>query len=114
MLLDAGCGSLLFTNEACKPDERGTVIGLDASIEMLGLARARTGLLAPRAALVKANVLRTPFRDGAFDAVICLHVAHVLSDLKGLVRETRWILKPGGKLFLTCVVVADPLALRVS
>lgn len=109
VLLDAGCGSMLFTARAHQANERGAVIGTDASLKMLRLARAR---VAPyedlrRVAFLKANVLRTPFRPGVFDVVICLHVAHVLADLEGLLGEVRRVLKPGGTLFLTSVVMVD-------
>jgi SAM-dependent methyltransferase len=109
MLLDAGCGSLLFTDRVYRAGERGTVIGLDASLKMLRLARTRVGSVEAlrRVAFLKANVLRTPFRMGVFDVVICLHVAHVLSDLTALIGEARRVLKPGGRLFLTSVVVVD-------
>lgn len=106
-LLDAACGSMLFTAQAHRANERGSAIGTDASLRMLRLARTRLGSSARGVALVHANVLRSPFRSGAFDAVICMHVAHVLDDLSGLLAEMRRILKPGGKLFLTSLLLVD-------
>lgn len=109
VLLDAGCGSMLFTARTHLANERAAVIGIDASLTMLRLARAR---LEPdgqpgRVALLNGDLLRSPFRSGAFDVVMCLHVAHVLEDLNGLLGELRRILKPGGRLFLTSLVLAD-------
>ena len=49
----------------------------------------------------------SPFQSGVFDAVICMHAAHVLDDLSGLLAEMRRILKPGGKLFLTSLLLVD-------
>lgn len=97
LLLDAGCGSRLFTAHL------NPVVGTDASLEMLKLARRRV-----RSTLVQADLLHTPFGDQAFDSVLCLHVAHVMENLEGLLRELRRVLKPGGKLFLTSVVIVDP------
>jgi SAM-dependent methyltransferase len=108
-MLDAGCGSMLFTAQAHRTNRLGAAIGTDMSLEMLKLARARLGsFLDTRAlALLQADMLRTPFRAGAFDVVICLHVVHVLDDLNGLLGEMERILKPGGELFLTSVVLVD-------
>ena len=95
-LLDAGCGSMLFTTHLNQS------VGADASREML--MRARRRVLVP---LVQADLRHTPFDDGLFDSVLCLHVAHVMNDLVGLLRELRRILRRGGQLFLTSVVLVD-------
>jgi SAM-dependent methyltransferase len=100
-LLDAGCGSMLFTAQT-----HGYVVGIDPSLRMLRLARARLGP-SPHAALLHAGALHSPFRPDAFGVVVCMNVAHVLDDLNGLLSETWRILKPGGRLFLTTVVLVD-------
>lgn len=104
-ILDAGCGSLLFSARAYLADARVAVIGTDVSLRMLRLARRRLG--SNRVALLHADVLQSPFRTGAFEAAICLHVAHVLEDLTGLLGELRRILTSGGRLFLTSVVLVN-------
>ena len=43
VLLDAGCGSMLFSAGAHRANEHGAVIGIDASLRMLRRARARLG-----------------------------------------------------------------------
>lgn len=96
LLLDAGCGSRLFTAHL------NHVIGTDASLQMLLLARRRV-----QSTLVQADLMHTPFGDHAFGGVLCLHVAHVMEHLDALLRELRRVLKPGGKLFLTSVVIVD-------
>jgi len=105
-LLDAACGSMLFTVQAHRTNTRGTAIGADASVRMLRLARERLGPAADSGgmALLQADVLAGPFRSAAFEVVLCMHVAHVLEDVSALLDETRRILKPGGKLFLTSIV----------
>ena len=108
-MLDAGCGSMLFSAQAHRQDGRGVVIGTDASVKMLKLARARLGgdRQSRRVALLHADMLRSPFLAASFDVVVCLHVAHVLEDLEGLLDGMRRILKPGGRLFLTSVVLVN-------
>lgn len=109
VLLDAGCGSMLFTARTHLANRKAAVIGIDASLTMLRLARARLepDRAARRVPLLNGDLLRSPFRSGAFDVVMCLHVAHVLEDLDGLLAELRRMLKPGGRLFLTSLVLAD-------
>ena len=110
VLLDAGCGSMLFTAHAHRTNERGALIGMDASLRMLRLAWARLHQPHPkveRAVLLKGNLVRSPFRAGAFDVVLCLHVAHVLDDLEGLLTELHRVLRPGGTLFLTSLVLVN-------
>ena len=108
-LLDAGCGSMLFSAGAHLRRDRGIAVGADASLGMLGRARRRLGndRQPPNIVLTQADVLNNPFATGTFEVVVCLHVAHVLQDLEGLLRELRRILKPEGRLFLTSVVLVD-------
>lgn len=104
-MLDAGCGSMLFSAQAYLTDPRVALIGTDASLRML--RRARRRLESNRVALLQADVVHSPFRTAAFDVVACLHVAHALQDLPGLLGELRRILTPGGRLFLTSVVLVN-------
>jgi ubiquinone/menaquinone biosynthesis C-methylase UbiE len=107
LLLDAGCGSMLFSAGAHQRNDRGAVVGADASVRMLRMARRRLGSAhqPEKVVLLRADVLDNPFRPAIFDVVLCLHVAHVIADLNGLVDELRRVLKPGGRLFLTSVVL---------
>jgi ubiquinone/menaquinone biosynthesis C-methylase UbiE len=101
---------MLFTAWAHRANKRGALIGMDASLRMLRLARGRLRQSdgnADRAVLLNGNLLRSPFRRGAFDVVLCLHVAHVLEDLGGLLTELQRVLRPGGALFLTSLVLVN-------
>ena len=108
-LLDAGCGSMLFSAATHAGRSSGVVIGADASLLML--ERAQKNLHSrshfPDTYLLRTNLLRTPFVPAAFDVVLSLHVAHVVEELAAMLEEMRRILKPGGKLFLTSVVLAN-------
>jgi SAM-dependent methyltransferase len=42
-----------------------------------------------------------PFRDGAFDAVLCTETLEHLTDPQDVVREIARVLRSGGRLFLT-------------
>jgi ubiquinone/menaquinone biosynthesis C-methylase UbiE len=64
-LLDIGCGTGYLTQLL-----RGSVVALDASAEMLEIARARV----PHATFVQAEVPPLPFADGVFDLVFSSNV----------------------------------------
>jgi ubiquinone/menaquinone biosynthesis C-methylase UbiE len=106
-LLDAGCGSMLFTANAYRSHLTGVVVGSDLSSRMLRRARARIAADSHQARpmFVHGDVLSSPFGAESFDVVLCMHIAHVINDLNGLLSESRRILKPGGKLLLTSIVL---------
>ncbi len=49
---------------------------------------------------VQGAVNALPYRDGAFDVVVCCWVLQHLEDPEGAVRELVRVLRPGGKLLL--------------
>jgi ubiquinone/menaquinone biosynthesis C-methylase UbiE len=48
--------------------------------------------------LVRSDMTQLPFRDAAFDAVVAVHVFHLVSDWQQAVREVLRVLRPGGML----------------
>ena len=75
-----------------------------------GLGYAARGLdLVPRSALVeKGNFLKTPFPDGAFDAVLSQCAFYVSGRAEAALCEACRLLKPGGKLLLSDVFFSEP------
>jgi ubiquinone/menaquinone biosynthesis C-methylase UbiE len=94
-VLDLGCGP----GDGCaRLNSAGAVaIGLDYSAGMLETARRETDNLGR---LVRGDAGRLPFRDGAFDKVVCTHSFHHYPDHLAALREMRRVLKPGGLLVL--------------
>lgn len=66
--------------------------GVDISAQMLDRARPR---LPGR--LVRASALRLPFPERAFDAVVAVHVLHLVPDLTATLAEARRVLRRGGR-----------------
>jgi len=96
-ILDAGCGTGRLA-AALGPHAR--VWGIDASAEMLAVARERV----PRNVRLKlARAEQLPFKDGWFERVVYWLVIHLL-DRPAAFRAAHRLLSPGG---LACAVTFD-------
>jgi ubiquinone/menaquinone biosynthesis C-methylase UbiE len=108
-LLDAACGSMLFSAEAHSATRR-LVVACDQSIDMLRRARARlmrrTGF-PNHVVLLQADVIALPFKPGVFRTVLCMNVLHHVERGEVLLKGLRDILAVGGSLRLTSLALAD-------
>jgi dolichol-phosphate mannosyltransferase len=87
-ILDIGCGSSRIVQSLPQS------VGLDMQIRKLRWLRA------PGRQLVQASLMRLPFADDSFDAVICSEVIeHIARDQIQLIDMVR-VLAPGGTLVL--------------
>lgn len=68
------------------------VIGVDISMAMMARQRAKSD----RARLACASATALPFAAGRFDAVLTVHVLHLIADWRGALTEFRRVLRPGG------------------
>ena len=100
--LDIGTGTGRLLELVAERAERA--LGLDASRDMLALARARLAErgLAGRCAVRQADMYRLPLADGGFDVVALQMVLHYAEDPAAALAEAARVLRPGGLL-----VVAD-------
>ena len=69
------------------------LIGIDISAQMLALAGRR---LPGR--LVRCSAQHLPFPDQRFDAVIAVHILHLVPDLNVALAEATRVLRPGGRM----------------
>jgi len=96
-LLDIGCGTGGLIERLAPRIEEG--LGVDASREMLALARTR---LAERGlahvSVRQADMYRLALPDAAFDAVTLQMVLHYAEDPAAALAEACRVLKPGGVL----------------
>jgi ubiquinone/menaquinone biosynthesis C-methylase UbiE len=94
-VLDVGCGP---GDGAQRLIERGAnAVGLDYSQGMLESAQVAPGLAGR---LVRGDAGRLPFRDGAFDHLLCTHSFHHYPEHLAALKEMRRVLRAGGKLVL--------------
>jgi SAM-dependent methyltransferase len=112
MLLDAGCGSLLFTAQGYLDSQR-PILACDQSLNMLRRARSRLKKLADhvpaRIFLLQADLGALPFRPDSFRTVLCMNVLHHLADAEGLIAGLKQLLKGGGQMYLTSLVRGNRL-----
>ena len=84
--------------------ERGTdLIGCDLSAKMLSRQREKY----PAARLAQSDAVSLPFRSHYFDAVLVVHVMHLIGPWKESLCEFKRVLKTGG-VFLS-VSTYEPL-----
>jgi ubiquinone/menaquinone biosynthesis C-methylase UbiE len=98
-MLDLGTGTGRMLELFSGDIERG--LGLDLSLDMLALARARLD----RAGLKHCSVRHGDIYDLAlprdsFDVVIIHQVLHFLDDSARAIREAAQVLRPGGRLLV--------------
>ena len=94
-VLDLGCWTGMMTHCLHKSDYN--VTAFDKSQKFLDIIDKHT----PLAKKVKGDVLKLPFYDNEYDAVICLEVIeHIKSDTK-LLEEAKRVLTDKGILILT-------------
>jgi ubiquinone/menaquinone biosynthesis C-methylase UbiE len=98
-LLDLGTGTGRMLELFGHDIERG--LGVDLSLDMLALARARLD----RAGLKNCSVRHGDIYDLAlpgesFDVVIIHQVLHFLDDSPRAIREAARVLRPGGRLLI--------------
>lgn len=94
-VLDAGCGPGVYCEWLVA--HGATVVGIDSSLKMVGLARRRLG---DRAEILCAD-LALPlnhFAAGAFDGVLCTLVLDYVRDWGLVLGEFRRVLKGSGWL----------------
>jgi ubiquinone/menaquinone biosynthesis C-methylase UbiE len=74
--------------------------GIDLTPEMLAIAHQRSTDLAVPVTLSEADAQALPFRDEAFDTVVCTYAMCSVPDERAALLEMWRVLKPGGRLIL--------------
>jgi len=95
-VLDVGCGD---GELALHLKKRGaTVVGIDASPEMIAAASARAGREKSDVSFQVATAERLPFADGQFDLVTAITILCFVDDAAPIFQEVARVLRPGGRL----------------
>ncbi len=101
-ILDVGCGDGKITAELARAVPQGSVVGLDASVEMIGFAR-KTFPAAEypnlKYQIADAREIRSPKK---FDVVFSNAALHWVDDHEAVLRGAASVLKAGGQLVISC------------
>lgn len=99
LVLELGVGTGRIAHPVAQAGSR--VVGIDIARDMLRVAQAdgdhRLGQGAvPALALLQGDVAHLPFAAHAFDAVLAVHVLHLVPDWRGVLAEIARVIRPGG------------------
>ena len=110
-VLDVACGPGDLTSFiADKLDGDGFVIGLDNSLPMI--ERAVRDNSHARTVYMRADALRFPFDDSAFDAVCSFAALHRVPEPIGVLREMVRVLAPGGRIAVLTSYSGESISVR--
>jgi SAM-dependent methyltransferase len=94
LLLDAGCGSGLFSSMAI--DAGAHVIGVDAAPGLLEIARKRN----PKYNFLEEDLEALPLSENSFHVVTGFNSFQYAGNFEKALQEAKRVLKPGGRLVL--------------
>lgn len=100
-LADLGCGTAQFAGRVAEEWPNLEVSGLDLFEGHLRVAREQWPAdRSPNLHLEQGDARRCPWTNMSFDVVALRHFLHAIPDPAAVLKETRRILKPGGKVYV--------------
>jgi trans-aconitate methyltransferase len=105
-ILDLGCGDGQLTQRIAATG--ASVVGVDASPEMVAAARA------PGVAADVGNAEALPYAKNEFDAVFSNAALHWVRDQDAMMAQVRRVLKPGGRFVAEMGGQGNIAAIRVA
>lgn len=90
-VLDAGCGSLVFTSQAYAESNNELIVLLDRSLGMLEKGKKRLaeicGSVPRHIYFIQGDIFQLPFRNSSFDSVVSNGVLHMFEDKRHILAE---------------------------
>jgi arsenite methyltransferase len=97
-ILDAGCGPGFYVSELLdRVGPRGSVVGVDASPQMLAVAAKRCEGHA-NVTFREAAVSALPLDDASFDRALSVQVLEYVADVGIALSELHRVVRPGGRV----------------
>ncbi len=107
-ILDAGCGTGIFTADILKTG--ATVVGLELALSML--QRARTRLAQQAFQPIAGDMLGLPFVDDSFHKSVSVTAIEFIDNATFAVEELFRVTKPGGIIVVATLNALSPWAQR--
>jgi SAM-dependent methyltransferase len=113
--LDLGCSAGLYTRSLARALEDGDAVGIDISPSMLKEATRRARKSGAKPSFVRADAMNLPFIDAAFAGAVCGGSLNEFGDPARVLRETRRVLEPGGRIAIMGILrAATPRGRRLQ
>lgn len=97
-ILDIGCGPGFYVAELLEEvGPGGAVVAVDASADMLALARRRVEGHG-NVTFQEGNASALPVDGGSVDAALCVQVMEYVPDATGALAEMHRVVRPGGRV----------------
>ncbi len=107
VVLDAACSAGLYARTLLHHEEDLEVHALDFSLPFLNKAKEYAAKEAVEMTLVYADVMKLPYEDSSFDALVCGASLNEFTDLSRSITEFSRVLKPGGLMWQMYVSKAE-------
>jgi SAM-dependent methyltransferase len=110
-VLDLGCGAGLDAlTAAARLGQRGDVIGIDFSADMLRRAqRAQEAGDAGRLVLCRASAEALPLQDGSVDVALVNGIFNLNPARRAIFDELARVVRPGGRVYAAELILQEPL-----
>jgi ubiquinone/menaquinone biosynthesis C-methylase UbiE len=108
IVLDAGCGTGVFTTHICETGAR--VVGLELSRPMLSRAAFKNKGMPFFS--VQGDMKRLPFADDSFDKAVSITAIEFMEEAEVAVEEMFRVTRPGGIIVVATLNSLSPWASR--
>ena len=104
LLLDIGSGTGDLAREALRQHPTTQVVAADFTLEMMRVGQTASRLASPDGnssyAWSAADVLKLPFNERTFDAIVSGFLMRNVGDIQGALSEQYRVLGPGGRIVI--------------